>query len=497
MEYQAVVAKSLKIRASIAIWLRIFAVLSGVVAVAMPSVVGAQPAMTQSERTRRLREHEKKIQEIINQRRAEREKREAEEGHKATPTPPPGPEAANAPEETPKPASSVVMGFKFINEQGISDYNLVVNQGESFVSEVMLFNTDQNRIDRVRLSLRYDKRFITPEKIFDTSLKPYIDGEAKFSINERDSRLNYDAKLKRPLDAPQMVLLKILWKADRPTEFTGLDFNFSALEKDDDEHTAIYVRNANILGTRDDAMDGVLSGGLMIEGPKTAKKVMQGKEEELRKIYLGNVASDTKVGLVLTMPKGEIKVGDEFVVKVKLDNPYGAQVDALNFTVLFDPKVLRVVDKDKFNYIITGTNIHDGPYHYNFPWDMHIENDVRNDAGLISYAMSLANGGTLESRTIADIHFKAIAPAAKTEVGFVKSRPGAPNLTSVRYFGFETLDLRSSQLSRSTIAFPVLNKPMEIASDSDKGAAGIAVPAPTPTPAPKPESFVKPLKIER
>ncbi|HMX63919.1 MAG TPA: hypothetical protein PKD58_12700, partial [Candidatus Sumerlaeota bacterium] len=175
----------------------------------MPSVVGAQPAMTQSERTRRLREHEKKIQEIINQRRAEREKREAEEGHKATPTPPPGPEAANAPEETPKPASSVVMGFKFINEQGISDYNLVVNQGESFVSEVMLFNTDQNRIDRVRLSLRYDKRFITPEKIFDTSLKPYIDGEAKFSINERDSRLNYDAKLKRPLDAPQMVLLKI------------------------------------------------------------------------------------------------------------------------------------------------------------------------------------------------------------------------------------------------------------------------------------------------
>ncbi|HMZ52086.1 MAG TPA: hypothetical protein PK988_07455, partial [Candidatus Sumerlaeota bacterium] len=168
-----------------------------------------------------------------------------------------------------------------------------------------------------------------------------------------------------------------------------------------------------------------------------------------------------------------------------------------NFTVLFDPKVLRVVDKDKFNYIITGTNIHDGPYHYNFPWDMHIENDVRNDAGLISYAMSLANGGTLESRTIADIHFKAIAPAAKTEVGFVKSRPGAPNLTSVRYFGFETLDLRSSQLSRSTIAFPVLNKPMEIASDSDKGAAGIAVPAPTPTPAPKPESFVKPLKIER
>ncbi|HNM46286.1 MAG TPA: hypothetical protein PKH51_04640, partial [Candidatus Sumerlaeota bacterium] len=71
------------------------------------------------------------------------------------------------------------------------------------------------------------------------------------------------------------------------------------------------------------------------------------------------------------------------------------------------------------------------------------------------------------------------------------------NLTSVRYFGFEALDLRSSQLSRSTIAFPVLNKPMEIASDSDKGAAGIAVPAPTPTPAPKPESFVKPLKIER
>ncbi|MCC6545949.1 hypothetical protein IT570_02180 [Candidatus Sumerlaeota bacterium] len=485
----------MKIKALMLGWMRVFAVAIGIVAVAAPVQSPAQSG-SQSERTRRLREHEKKIQEIINQRRAEREKRAAEAGPQQQPETAQPAEVEIKPEETPKPASSVVMGFKFINEQGISDYNLVVREGETFVSEVMLFNIDQNPIDRIRLSLRYDKRFITPEKIFDTALKPYIQGDPVFTVNQRDSLLNYDAKLKRPLDAPQMALLKVLWKADRQTAFTGLDFQFSALEKDDDEHTAIYVRNENILGTRDDAMDGVLSGGLMIEGPKNAKKVMQGKEEELKQIYLGDVANDSKVGLVLTKPgSGAIQVGDEFVVKVKLDNPSGAQVDALNFTILFDPKVLRVVDKDKFNYITTGINVHDGPYHYNFPWDMHIENDVRNESGLVSYAMALANGGTLESRTIADVHFKAIGPAERTDVGFVRSRPGAPDLTSVRYFGYEILDLRSAYLSRSTISFPVLNKTVEVASDATNG--GLPIPTPAPTPTPKPENSVKPLKIER
>jgi hypothetical protein len=456
-----------------------------------------EPVTTQSQRQRRLREHEKKIQEIISERRAEREKREAEEKARQQANPPEqkGEGPAEPAKETPKPASSVVMGFKFVTLDGVSDYNNIVNQGDTFVSEVMLFNIDQNPIDRIRLALRYDRRFIEPVRIFDTSLAGMIDGAPKFSINDRDSIINYDVKLSRPLAAPESTPLRILWKALRPTPFTGIDFKFSPLEKPEDEHTAIYVRDVNILGIRDDVEDGVLSGGLMIEVPKGTQKTLQGKEEELKDIYLGSVASDSKVGLVLTAPKGRLEVGDDFIVKVKLNNPEGTLVDAINFFVLFDPRVLRVIDEDKFNYIVNGVNVHEGPYHHNFPWDMHVLNDVSNERGQIQFAMSLSNGNTLPSRTIADIHFKAIAPAETTEVAFVKGRPGAPKLTSVRYFGFESLDLASAQLSHPAVSFSIANSPNMIAQGSSNAVRPL--PAPTPVAATGPTSSIKPLKIER
>lgn len=458
----------------------------------LPTTAEAQqpPAQQQQQptnRNRRLREHEQKIQEIIQQRRTERDKREAEERTRqaAAPTDP----AEQKQKDSPKPPSSVVMGFKFLNQAGVSDYNTIVSKGDTFLSEVLLFNVDQNSIDRISLALQFDKRFIEPVRIFDTQLAPYIDGNSTFRIDERDSILIYEARLQKPATSTEVVLLKILWKAVRPTPYTGIEFKFSPLERPQDPHTAIYVAGVNILGIRDDPQDGVLSGGLMIEDP-AAPKELQGKATELRDIYLGSVASDATVGLQIVGPEDPVRLGDRFVVRVRLNNPDGALVDSVNYFILFDPKVLQVIDEDKFNWMLRGVNVHDGPYHLNFPWDMHKQNEVRNERGQIVYSMALSNGAALPSRTFTDIHFRAVAPTAETPIGFVKRRPGAPNLTSVRYFGYELLDL-ATQISTPSINVTILNPPVEVALPRDETE-------PPPPQAPQAaESSVRALLIER
>lgn len=434
---------------------------------------------------RRLSEHERRIREIIQQRREEQMEREREqaarerqqliddtrEAIQSGETPPGGPNAQQnqldaQPEERKRVLSSVVMGFKFLNEDGVLSYNTIVQEGETFVTEVILFNIDTNPIDEIRLALDYDKRFIEPVKVFDTELRPLIDGAPNFRISSRDSMVIYEAALKKPLAAAESVLLRILWEAKRETAYTGIEFAFAPTEEEDRIHTGIYSNGKNILGFGDDPADGVLSGGVMIERFGGEERILQGKAEELRELYLGTGAAQAETGLVLIGPERPPKVGEEFVVKVGLNNPEGALIDALSFFITFDPEKLQVLDTERFNWISRGVNILDGPYHEDYPWDMHRRNEVRNERGYIHYAMSLSNGQSLPSGILAEIHFMPIAPTMEAEVGFVKGRPGAPELSSIRYFGFELLDLKT-QISRPLLKFPIQPNARDIAMENE------------------------------
>ncbi len=425
------------------------------------------PAQNRTTRLQRLKEHERKIQEIIKQRRIAAKEKEEEERAEEIEKRRSGEEIDETPqqeEDQPSRAiSNVVMGLKFLNEEGDTNYNTIVRAGETFLTEVYLFNVDQNPIDRIRLALDFDKRFIEPLRVFDTSVRPFVEGQPDFRIDERDAVILYKAELSEPIKSPEAVLLRILWKAKRPTEYTGIEFSFSELEREEEYHTAMYVGDSNILGVADDPADGVLSGGLMIQKESEKQERLQGKAQELQEIYLGSVASEYQVGLALSGPERAPRVGEDFLVKVRLNNPDGALVDSVNFALLFDPTVLQVVDRDQFNYIIRGINVHDGPFHESFPWDMHKRNEVRNDRGLVRYEMAMSNGASLASETFAQVQFRAIAPTSSTSIGFVKGRPGAPDMTSVRYFGYERLDLTPG-ISQPAVQFSILPAPRNVAA---------------------------------
>lgn len=451
-------------------------------------------AQDNQRRVNRLREHEQKIREIIEARRQERAQQESEREEREARDPRPEPE-----EEGPsRAASSVVLGLRFMTEGGLSDYNMIVSEGESFITEVMMFNYDQNHVDRVRLSINYDKRFIEPIRVFDTTIRPYMEDEPRFVIDERRAVIAYDAELSDPLRIPEATLLRIGWRAVRPTPYTGIEFMFSMTESPTQYHTAIYVRGNNILGVANDPADGVISGGLMIEPemPESGELILQGKAEELRDLYLGSVASDDNVGLILEGPDRPIKAGEEFLVHIALNNPHGALIDAISLFVKFDPDVLQVVDQDRFNWIRRGINIHDGPFHSSFPWDIHRNNLVRNDRGIITYQKALSNGGALPSERFATIRFRAVAPAMETAVYLIPGRQRDLYHTSVRYFGFERMNL-TRDYSVPVRFFEILPAPYKEAKEPDGPrveyvGAGPAAPRDSGN-----GSAIRPLMIER
>lgn len=342
------------------------------------------------------------------------------------------------------------------------DYALdtMVRQGDRFVSEVRLQNSQAKEFDRFRIALQYDKRFLRPIRVFDQGIRNSLKNEPKFEIVDRDSLLVYEGEFTAPRLTKELVLLTIVWEAILPTEYTQINFTFAGGETEEEPHSGIYDKNENILGEKTDPFDGVLGGSILILKPfdPTATEdvdIVQGKKEELRNIYLENVGGQRAVGLQLIGPDYVPAVGETFQVDVKLNNPGGSVVDSLKFFVQFDPKVIQVVDQDLGNWIRRGVNVHDGPYRLRYPFDYHKYNEADNTRGRIRYAMSMGRTLTLPTGTFATIHFKALAPAKETSIAFVATQDTTEKVTDARILGYSVLST-DAELTTPELLIPIL-----------------------------------------
>lgn len=406
-----------------------------------------QEKSTRQSREERIKAHEERIREIIRQRQEEAKKR-AEERAKIE-------EAAKPPEggaitstgggETQARAlGAVLVYYNFPTPRHPNQLDTVVRAGSEFLSEIVVMNTSQSGIRHVRLALTYDKRFLKPVKIFDTKLRAEADIPPTISIDERSGVIHYNAALKNPIDLQELTALRIVWKALRPTAATPLNFAFSPEEKADEPHTAILAgaEGKNILGVGFDAIDGVLGANVTIEEDPATARPMQGKQSDLKQMYLGTIGAQAKAGMIIEPTKERIHVGDVFPIHIVLNNPDGAEIDSLDFMLEYPPAILEVVDKDRRNWIRRGVNAHDGPYHATYPFDYIKLNEARNSMGLLRYSVAMTEGDSLPTGRFATVWFRALAPTNEAKVQFLRSRPGELNLTSIRYFGFEMMDLQ-------------------------------------------------------
>jgi len=440
-------------------------------------------------REERLRRHEERVRKIIEERKKQREEEET-----APETPveePPKREAAPATtlsqnfgtvilynafrvNEFRNPAmTDAEYELKKATEGNQVEYTLdtVVREGERFLSEVRLQNAAGSEFDRVRIALKYDKRFIRPLKIFDQSIKTSDSDDPIFQKIERDGILYYDISFNTPRVSPEVVALQIVWEAILPTEFTSLDFYFAGGETLEEPHTGVYLGDTNILGESADPFDGVLGGSLLVLEPFDPERaeqldITQGKKEELREIYLASVGSQAPVGLKLLGPNRTPAIGEEFEVQVHLENPGGAVIDSVRFYVTFDPEVLEVVDKDIGNWMRRGINVHDGPYRLNYPFDYHKFNEVDNRRGRIKYAMGLSKTLSLPTGTFASIHFRAKELTESTKIELVKSRPGTRDLTAIKILGYDILT-DNPEMLQPVLELPVNLKPINITAEEE------------------------------
>ncbi len=450
-------------------------------------------------REERLRQHEQRVARIIEERRkarlAEQQGKDpglnlSDEDKEYAGIPLDGSEPEEPIDEGSLPFGTMILYVNYLtnDEAEAEQLDAVVRQHDRFISEVKLRNEASAPFDRIRIALKFDKRFIKPVRVFDSEVRPFAMEPPVFSINQRDSVLLYDVTFEKPRYSKNLPVLRILWEANVPTEYTKLDYRFASGDTETGEHTAVYYQGRNVLGDQRDPLDGALSGSLLILKPfnpndESQADILQGKKEELLVRYLSGVGQTAPAGMRLIGPERAPAVGDEFQVSLRLENPGGAVIDALSFFVTFDPNVLQVVDDDRANWIKRGINVHDGKYRLDYPFDFHKRNEVDNVRGYINYSMSLGQALTLPSGTFAHIKFRAVGETASTSVDLIETREGAGNLTSLRTFGYELFS-SDPELTTPTceiaVILPTYEDSPELASADDAAHERVrAVPPPS------------------
>lgn len=429
-------------------------------------------------RERNLKEHDQKIREIIRKRQEEAKEKAVREAAANNSTPPPqqteasledvggaiviDPNSQTPPsnEKKGRALGGTMLYYNFPTPRDEHQLDTIVKTGQEFVSEIVLLNDAEAPIDGLSLALSFDKRFIEPVKVYDSQIRKFSEVPPTFRVDARAGVVYYDIRFLKPITMIEQTPLRIVWKAARPTSHSTLNFVFETDESDPAVPlTAVWAGERNILGLGFDHIDGVLGGGVTIEPNETSTRHrIQGKASDLREIYLGEVGAHSEAGLVITPPAESIQVGDIIPIQIRLSNPSGTLVDSIDFMLEWDPLVFRMVDRDRGNWVKRGINAHDGPFTRDFPFDTIKYNEVRNDRGTLRYSASLTEGRTLPSGTFVTAYLKAIRPADKSSIKFLRSRPGEANLTSIRYFGFDVSSLEAP-LSVSNVHVRVLNPP--------------------------------------
>jgi hypothetical protein len=179
--------------------------------------------------------------------------------------------------------------------------------------------------------------------------------------------------------------------------------------------------------------DNRLRGALLLNDP-----------ESLRAVSGVEPRGGVELSLVTGTP--EVQVGDILAIDVRLANPDQTPIDDLRFALRYDPRVLEALDAAPSderhpgdNWIVGGVNLHDAPFHRDYPFDYHLANEADNGRGLAVYHMGLSQARSLPDGTVARAYFRALAPARRTDLTFVVSDD--PNLanTSVRCLGLDVL----------------------------------------------------------
>jgi len=207
--------------------------------------------LSREERIKLQEERLKKIIEERRQRQEEQRRRETEESRRRT--------AAQSRPVTRAPAPMVILPTKATEIILYFDpYDTLVKVGDRFVTDLRIINEGEQPIDYVRLTIRYDSKYVEPITVYDTFLRPLLASPPTFNTEEDTGMLIYSGQLTTAQPLGARPLLTIVWRALEEVSYSPISFLF------DEPSTLLSYNDKDHLGTSYDPSDGVIPASVTI-----------------------------------------------------------------------------------------------------------------------------------------------------------------------------------------------------------------------------------------
>jgi hypothetical protein len=245
-------------------------------------------------------------------------------------------------------------------------------------------------------------------------------------------------------------LIKITWEALEPTDGLSLTFAF-----DPERPTGLFSNGTNLLGTVANANDGIIKSTVMVRSPHSKAVVEKLGNEGLVITSTSMQPGPPIMQLHLDPSVVSAREGQEFAVKVILDNESGEPIDRVRLVAKFNPAELEVVDSDKGNRIRSGVNIEDGLSAEEFPFDFNRTNEADNVLGTIVYDRGAEMNPVRGSGVLGIIHFRAKRATDETAISLTKGENG----TDVSYMHSTMLAPSIGRKSDATVAVHISPDP--------------------------------------
>jgi len=431
---------------------------------------------SQSSREQRIREHQDRIQKIIEESRKRREQQQQNATQGAAPPAAPG-TAPTVPGQTPAPAAGG-SAPPYANRPGqplptgpvqarvtpavqkpgqtpnaaaqapqtarsesrtillFHPIDSIVDVGDRFKTDVVA-ETKEGEVDEVSFLLKYPRHVLNPLGLDHGALDQYVKHSIDYEFDPDEGTIYVHAKLKKPTRFSLQSLVSIVWEALEPTDGSMISYEFG--EK---KTTGLFLKGSNLLGTLPGADDGVIKTTVQITSPKSKATVTKLPDGLLIGAEPARFVDDRpqdRLSFDLRSSIGGVRAGEIFDVDVILNNPGEELMDRVRLYVQFDPAELSVVDSDAGNVVKRGINIADAKSRSEFPFDYHRYNYADNGKGLIVYEVSASNSNVRGEGKIATIRFQALKQVQRAEIVLVQNAEGLTPTTDVSYLGKSVL----------------------------------------------------------
>lgn len=236
-------------------------------------------------------------------------------------------------------------------------------------------------------------------------------------IQHQEGKMIFFAELPEPQKVDSAIIARIVVVPIQQVKFTRIEF---VSHGDETADTMSYLRlgDDDVLGSASDPHDGMIPLDLVIQsgGADMNPFTIDDKKSLL------TIASPAAIELKVN--QNHVDVGDVVELDIVLLNPSQLPVDEVEFLIMYNTRILQIVQQDKIN-----------------PSVMAHQNglQVNKEKGILQFKGELRKTKPGPTITIATVRFKAVSPTTKTTFKALVHKDGSLPSTGAYYKGNDIL----------------------------------------------------------